>query len=53
MEVKILQSDMEEQMKKQVSNIVSQGFKKKQNMKILQNLLKMNVIKNLEENLYV
>ena len=29
MEVKILQSDMEEQMKKQVNNIVVQGFKKK------------------------
>ena len=29
MEVKVLQSDMDEQMKKQVITIISQGFKKK------------------------
>ena len=38
MEVNILQSDMTEEMKKIVSGFVSQGFKKKLNMRIYQNI---------------
>ena len=53
MEVNILQSDMTEDMKKIISGFVLQGFKKKLNMKIFQNILKMNAIKNLEKNFYV
>ena len=45
MEVKILQSDMDDKMKNLVVNIVSQGFKKKLEYEDIAKYIKMNVIK--------